>query len=331
MRAGGHAAGAPAAAAPGAAAAGGARPDPPRPVDDLADQLAALSFRCFSPNFNWPYLCFATQYIGTVRYCVVDFYVHAQDESRYEVNISQDGTKLFLSSEVPAFFFASERLADELELDGRRDAVMAAHAEAVDLVMEDMGSGVIKSEKPQVVVLPFACDQELTRELIWNEGDDRLFHKLSAHADLAHAWHQMHCILRVSLKSAQKAKNRKWEGMKIAGGHRFSSPVGRTHGGGGGGGSGGGLGGGGGGLGHGGPGGMFGGGHGGGGLGGRTTPDSPMSAEGAYRSTGGPGGHVPTGLYGEAARRAARESARTEQENTSHESPRKSTSSKTAV
>jgi hypothetical protein len=167
--------------------------------------------------------------------------------------------------------------------------------------------------------------------LIWNEGDDRLFHKLSAHADLAHAWHQMHCILRVSLKSAQKAKNRKWEGMKIAGGHRFSSPVGRAHGGGGGGGSGGGLGGGGGGLGHGGPGGMFGGGHGGGGLGGRTTPDSPMSAEGAYRSTGGPGGHVPTGLYGEAARRAARESARTEQENTSHESPRKSTSSKTAV
>ncbi len=45
MRAGGNAAGAPAAAAPGAAAARGARSDPPRHVDNLADQLAALSFR----------------------------------------------------------------------------------------------------------------------------------------------------------------------------------------------------------------------------------------------------------------------------------------------
>jgi hypothetical protein len=79
--------------------------------------------------------------------------------------------------------------------------------------------------------------------------------------------------------------------------------------------------------------GVFGGGHGGGGLGGRTTPvpDSPMSTEGAYRSTGGPGEHVPTGLSGEAARHAARESARTEQANTAHESPRKTTPSKTAV
>jgi hypothetical protein len=46
--------------------------------------LAALSFRPFSPNFIWPYLTFATQYIGTVRYCVVDFYVHAQDKPHYE-------------------------------------------------------------------------------------------------------------------------------------------------------------------------------------------------------------------------------------------------------
>ena len=51
-RAGGNAA-----AAGAAAAAGSGHPDPPRPVDELKDQLAVLSFRCFSPNFNWPYQC----------------------------------------------------------------------------------------------------------------------------------------------------------------------------------------------------------------------------------------------------------------------------------
>jgi hypothetical protein len=122
--------------------------------------------------------------------------------------------------------------------------------------------------------------------------------------------------------------------MKIAGGHRFLSPAGRAHVGGGGkdgprpdggvlgeGGGGGGQ------------GSVFGGGHGGGGLGGRTSPipHSPMSTEEAYCSSGGLGGHVPTGLSGEAARRAARESARTEQANTAHESPRKFTPSKTTV
>jgi hypothetical protein len=57
---------------------------------------------------------------------------------------------------------------------------MAAHAEAVNQVMDDMGSGVIKSDKPQVVILPFACDRELTRELIWNESDERLYDKRTA-------------------------------------------------------------------------------------------------------------------------------------------------------
>ena len=96
--------------------------------------------------------------------------------------------------------------------------------------------------------------------------------------------------------------------MKIAGGHRFSSPAGRAHVGGGGGDGprpdGGVLGEGGGG---GGQGSVFGGGHGGGGLGGRTSPvpDSPMSTAEAYSSSGGPGVHVPTGLSGKAARRAA--------------------------
>lgn len=302
----------PARAARVAAGAGGgappALPAPPNdPIGDLAGQMSRVSVAdTYSLKSHHPYIMMKTPYTdGNARKVIIDIWVQSMHQDNFRVDINPEGTEVSVSMRMPDIFYDPARLGREMTLVGARDAIQNAFDEAVDKVMSDHGTSGIWTD-PEVIPLPFKCDNEFTKVICWNEGDRQLFDELSADPNVERAWHQMFPVLRVTLISSTKRLNKAWQAPTMAimpGG--MSSPGGEDD---------------------------------------DSMPDvfpvpppdlnlppspsqQPAGAEGvaeeeaaheqeggSYRSTGGPASFVPSGLFAETLRREARASQRATRE-----------------
>ena len=160
-------------------------------------------------------MVFYTPFVGGRRFCVVDLLVLSMHESRYQVDIAENGMSILIGTEMPVFYTSSGRLEEEIPLQGDRDTLLAAHQEVVDLIISRHGSREVMSKNPQVIKLPFPCDQDISKQMIWNEGDHLLYEMFRLDPDIEQSWHQMHPILRITLKSNKKAQNRTWDQTKV--------------------------------------------------------------------------------------------------------------------
>lgn len=306
---------------------GGGKAD--HPSDALVASMGGMSlssFQAFCFDVRYPFMVFYTPFVRGRRYCVVDLLVLSMHESRYQVDIAENGMSILIGTEIPAFFTSSGRLEEEIPLQGDRDTLLAAHHELVDDIISHHGSREVMSTNPQVVKLPFPCDQDISKQMIWNEGDHLLYEMFRLDPDIEQSWHQMHPILRITLKSNKKAQNRNWDQTKVISPRnpRFAVRPGTGQGGRHAGANGGGF-----------------GGRGGGNTGGDGDDGTPALGENgrqasggsdsvgarkpaantglgqsnsppsvSFRSTGGPTNFVPTGLIAESFRRFARASGR---------------------
>jgi len=284
-----------------AAAAGG--DDPPQ--DDMEGLAQGMSnvqlttptrFVAFSFDTVVPFRVVQTPLINDERTCLVDFFVHNVFQDKHAISLSTNGIGLSLLTQTLKKFVRPTLAAigEQFAIQGDRDSVVSGYEEVEDQIVEAHGQGPYQSGTPQVVVLPFACQQNFELDLVWCEGDDELM----AWCDGEGLPPQLMPVLRVVLKSLKKSRSRVgFTSRALASAPRMpppAPPAGGYGGGGGGsyGGGGGGYGGGGGGDGFGGDG--FGGG------------DDDGDAHNWRR--------VPGGLVAEALRRSARFAHRAEAE-----------------
>jgi hypothetical protein len=202
------AAGGPPLALPGAGAGAGGPADP---VGNLVDVLGAVSiggaYKPFSFAYTAPHMIFTTPFAGNSRKAYIDVYVHSQHESAYKVEINDGGTALALSMRIPTIVTSSDRLTRELTIAGNHDSIIGGHNETVDAIIAEHGTGEIWTEE-QEIILPFACDREFNKRLIWHDGDTQLYADFSQDANIERAWHQMCPILCVELTSSSKKVTR---------------------------------------------------------------------------------------------------------------------------
>ena len=55
-----------------------------------------------------------------------------------------------------------------------RDAIMTAHDQSLDMIIQQHGNLPITSNDPHVIYLPFHCEQSYTKKLIWLREDQDL-------------------------------------------------------------------------------------------------------------------------------------------------------------
>jgi len=289
-------------AAAAAAAAGGN--DPPQDeMDGLAQgmnnvQLASPTptrFVAFSFNTVVPFKIIQTPLVDGERTCMVDFHVQSIFQDKHAVSLSSNGLRLFLQTESLRKYVRPSvaTLGEHFALQGDRDAIISGYEEVEDKIVEAHGQGPYCGD-PQVVILPFACQQNFELDVAWDEGDDQLSDWCAGEGLPP----QMMPVLRIVLKSINKSRSRVGiRSRALASAPRMPPPPPPPAGGFGGGGGG-----------YGGGGGGYGGGGGDGGFGG-----------GGYGGGGddyGTSRRVPTGVVAEALRRAARFASRDEAERT---------------
>jgi hypothetical protein len=171
-------------------------------------------------------MIFTTPFAGNSHKAYTDFYVHTQHESAFKVEINAGGTALRLSMHIPTIVTSSDRLTRELTIAGNHDSIMSGHTETVDAIIAEHGTGEIWTEE-QEIILPFSCDKEFNKCLIWHDGDTQFYADFSTDPQIEGAWHQMCPILRVELTSSSKKVTHVWAGKTMAvmpGG--MSSPAG---------------------------------------------------------------------------------------------------------
>ena len=292
-------------------------------ADELSNAMAAMnapSFRDYGFDVRHPFMVKQTPFIQGSKIVIVDLYVYSLDQGMYIVSLDASGTKLSIVTVVPPMFSDPNRLAQEYALEGNRDALLTSHVETTNVIRRDHPNGVHYSP-PQVITLPFACEQEFQKGMIWNEGSVELFQFFERTGTPSP--HQYSSVLRITLRSVQKAITEYWNQPTVTRGCR-TPPGGRAPpgvgggGGGGGGGAGGGV-----------PaagvggGGMPGGG-GGGGPGAQAHPGGPPPAHARAADVGGEAAAaaaaaanvpLPGGLLAQQAMAAQRAAARAEQRN----------------
>ena len=157
---------------------GGGEADPPNPSNaELATAMGGMAISSFQPfcfDVKFPFMVFYNHFVGGRRFCAVDLLVLSMHESRYQVDISEHGMFILIGTEMPAFYTSSGSLEDEIPLQGDRDTLLPAHQEVVDLIISRHGSHKVMSTNPQVIKLPFPCDQDISKQMIWNDGDHLL-------------------------------------------------------------------------------------------------------------------------------------------------------------
>lgn len=274
--------------------------------------MNAPSFRDYGFDVRHPFMVKQTPFIQGSKIVIVDLYVYSLDQGMYIVSLDASGTKLSIVTVVPPMFSDPNRLAQEYALEGDRDALLTSHVETTNVIRRDHPNGVHYSP-PQVITLPFACEQEFQKGMIWNEGSVELFQFFERTGTPSP--HQYSPVLRITLRSVQKAITEYWNQPTVTRGCR-TPPGGRAPGGGGGAGGGvppAGVGG----------GGMPGGG-GGGGPGAQAHPGGPPPAHARAADVGGEAAAaaaaaanvpLPGGLLAQQAMAAQRAAARAEQRN----------------
>jgi hypothetical protein len=115
-------------------------------------------------------MCFTTPFVGNSHKAYIDFYVHTQNESAFKVEINDGGTALRLSMRIPTIVTSSDRLTRELTIAGNHDSIMGGHTKIVDAIIAEHGTGETWTEE-QEIILPFSCDKEFHKRLIWHDGD----------------------------------------------------------------------------------------------------------------------------------------------------------------
>jgi len=90
--------------------------------------------------------------------------------------MADDGMTLFVKVAIPDDFLESERIYQEFDIrgGGARDAIMTAHDQSLDLIIQQHGDLPITYNDPHVIHLPFHCEQSYTKKLIWIRGDQEL-------------------------------------------------------------------------------------------------------------------------------------------------------------
>jgi hypothetical protein len=100
-------------------------------------------------------------------------------ESAFKIEINADGdTTIRLSTRIPTIVIvtSSDRLTCELTIAGNH---MGGHTETMDAIIAEHGTGEIWTQK-QEIVLPFSCDKEFHKRLIWHDGDALCCMQISA-------------------------------------------------------------------------------------------------------------------------------------------------------
>jgi hypothetical protein len=170
----------------------------------------------YSLKSHHPYIMMKTPYTdGNARKVIIDIWVQSMHQDNFRVDINPEGTEVSVSMRVPDIFYDPARLGREMTLVGARDAIQNAFDEAIDKVMSDNGTSGIWTD-PEVIPLPFKCDNEFTKVICWNEGDKQLFDDLSTDPNVERAWHQMFPVLRVTLTSSTKRLNKAWQASTMA-------------------------------------------------------------------------------------------------------------------
>ena len=291
-------------------------------ADELSNAMAAMnapSYQVYDFTVRHPFMIKTTPFIEGSKVAIVDLYVYSLHQEMYRVSLDASGTKLSIVTVVPPMFSDPNRLAQEYALEGDRDALLTSHVETTNVIRRDHPNGVHYSP-PQVITLPFACEQEFQKGMVWNEGNHQLYAFFVATGTPCP--HQYSPVLRVTLRSVQKAITEEWNQPTITQGC-LTPPGGRAPpgvgggGGGGGGGAGGGV-----------PqavpggGGMPGGG--GGGPGAQAHPGGPPPAHARAADVGGEAAAaaaaaanvpLPGGLLAQQAMAAQRAAARAEHRN----------------
>ena len=82
--------------------------------------------------------------------------------------MADDGMTLFVKVTIPDVFLESERVRQEFDIrgGGARDAIMTAHDQSLDMIIQQHGNLPIISDGPHVIHLPFRCEQSYTKKLI---------------------------------------------------------------------------------------------------------------------------------------------------------------------
>ena len=208
-------------------------------ADELSNAMASMnapSFRDYGFDVRHPFMVKQTPFIQGSKIVIVDLYVYSLDQGMYIVSLDASGTKLSIVTVVPPMFSDPNRLAQEYALEGDRDALLTSHVETTNVIRRDHPNGVHYSP-PQVITLPFACEQEFQKGMIWNEGSVELFQFFERTGTPSP--HQYSSVLRITLRSVQKAITEYWNQPTVTQG--CHNPPGGGAGGGGGGGGGGGA------------------------------------------------------------------------------------------
>ena len=95
--------------------------------------ISSFQSSCFYVKFL--FIVFYIHIVGGERFCVVDLLMLSMHESKYEVDISENGTSILIGTEMHAFYTSSSRLKDEIPLQDDHDTLLTAHQEVVDLVL----------------------------------------------------------------------------------------------------------------------------------------------------------------------------------------------------
>ena len=136
-------------------------------------------------------MVFYTPFVGGRSFCVVDLLVLSMHESRYQVDIAESGMSILIGTEIPVFYTSTSRLEEETPLQGDHGTLLAAHQEVVDLIISRHCSHEVMSKNPQVIKLPFPCDQDISKQMIWNESDHLLYEMFWFDPDIEQSWHQI--------------------------------------------------------------------------------------------------------------------------------------------
>ena len=139
-----------------------------------------------------------------------DYMVHNAHGDNFKALVSKRGDKLKLLTKIPKVFldlvgrgrseFDASNTQSEIYMCGIRattNALILDHGSDLDNIWS----------KGQVDVLPFPCRPNPRIQVLWHDGEERLFRRLMRNLDIdANAKHQMTAILRVTVEAQDKQR-----------------------------------------------------------------------------------------------------------------------------
>ena len=154
--------------------------DPPAadPVDDLTGRMGAVAlippFRSFSMDILLPFRIQSTGFVGGHMWCYVDLGIPSISDRLILIDLGSGGMVLSSNVAVLPGFVEANRIFHELQHLGVEDVRAAAYLETSNRIYEEYPRGQMIFGAPQLIRLPFPCQQDFERETIWNPGDDIL-------------------------------------------------------------------------------------------------------------------------------------------------------------